>query len=75
MLSIELDLVILGQLAAFEMGEESYQHTRSTFYFGGINLCKTTFLLGEKHFKSLKKHFTTMCLSPTPAREQSHTIL
>ena len=63
----ELDLVILGQLAAFEMGGESHR-ARSTFYFGGVKVCRTTFLLthgiGEKRFKNLKKHFTAMGLSP-----------
>ena len=51
----ELDLVILSQLAAFEMGGESHR-ARSTFYFGGVKVCRTTFLLthgiGEKHFNS-----------------------
>ena len=44
------------------------QRARGAFYFEGIKVCKATFLfthgIGEKHFKNLKKHLTTMGLSP-----------
>lgn len=59
----ELDLVILGQLAAFEKEHSPHgSRLRSSFFVSGIKVCKAAFLfahrLGEKHFKNLKHHMT-----------------
>ena len=62
----ELDMVMLGQLAASEIG--GVQRARSSFHFEGKRVCKAAFLLlhgiGEKRFKNLKKHFSDFGLSP-----------
>ena len=63
----ELDMVLLGQLAASETGTHA-QRARSTFHFQGKRICRATFLLlhgiGEKRFKNIKKHFSEKGLSP-----------
>ena len=65
----ELDLIILGQLAAFEK-ERTPQSSRvrSSFHVSGSRVCKTAFLfahgVGEKQFKNLKQHFSQHGLVP-----------
>ena len=74
----ELDMAVLGQLAALvhqgqsasgvHRKDKSWTNTRSEFYFEGEKICKGAFLflygIGEKHFKSLKKHYITNGLCP-----------
>ena len=65
----ELDLVILGQLGAFEKGSTPQSsRLRSSFYMSGSRVCKRAFLfvhgVGEKQFKNLKRHFSQNGLVP-----------
>ena len=66
----EIDMVMLGQLAALEHQAASGtpKRTRGDFSIHGIKVCKATFLfahgIGEKRFKNLKSHFSNMGLSP-----------
>ena len=67
---LELDMAILGQLAASEhrvLGVTP-KRARGDFFIQGMKVCKAMFLfahgLGEKRFKNLKSHFSNMGLSP-----------
>ena len=63
----DLDMVMLGQLAASEIGG-GVERVRSNFHFEGKRVCKAMFVvvhgLGGKRFKNIKKHFSQNGISP-----------